>query len=161
MRSCVLNDHSLNESRVLPNHTSTTKRNEHNCCAISPSCDVIGEKGKEEGNEDEAGEDNHESEDNYLMGSTQETFSPTVLETMMRNMTVQSCVPEVMLCLKEVEPFLHTYHPPLFTREQYLSLLTCTMSHKSLKSIRNQLLALQSKSMDEKSFAPTIITILQ
>ena len=161
MYSHVLNDHPLNESRVLSNQMIITKRNEYGCCSVSHSSDIIDKKGKDANNANNANEHNEHNEhnddddddDNYLMGSTQETFSPTVLETLMRNMTVQSCIPEVMLCLKEVEPYLHTYHPPLFTREQYLSLLTCTMSHKSLKSIRNQLLALQSKSMDATIFS--------
>ena len=159
MYSCVLNDDLLSEHNSFPNSNISTKRSTYDVCSISHPTNCMNNSlyqlkrekrdcsNDNDNNEFDNNDNDNEfdNDDNYLMGNTQETFSPTVLETLMRNMTVQSCIPEVMLCLKEVEPFLHAYHPPLFTREQYCSLLTCTMSHKSLKSIRNQLLAIQSK----------------
>ena len=77
---------------------------------------------------------------------TRETFSPTVLEYMMRNMTLESCKTDVMLCLKGVEPILHQYKPMLIEKTQLPSLFASTLTHKSLLPLRNRLLDYQSGS---------------
>ena len=77
---------------------------------------------------------------------TRETFSPTVLEYMMRNMTLESCNTDVMLCLKGVEPILHQYKPMLIEKTQLPSLFASTLTHKSLLPLRNRLLDYQSGS---------------
>ena len=75
---------------------------------------------------------------------TRETFSPTVLEYMMRNMTLESCNTDVMLCLKGVEPILHQYKPMLIEKTQLLSLFASTLTHKALLPLRDRLLDYQS-----------------
>ena len=77
---------------------------------------------------------------------TQETFSPTVLEYMMRSMTLESCNADVMLCLKGVEPILHKYKPMLIKKTQLPSLFASTLTHKSLLPLRDRLLDYQSTS---------------
>ena len=62
-----------------------------------------------------------------------ESFSPTILECMMKDMTLENCNPEVMFCLKEMEPLLQKNHPPLFSKAQIPFLLSLTLSDSELK----------------------------
>lgn len=75
---------------------------------------------------------------------TRETFSPTVLEFMMRDMGVESCDADVMYCLKEVEPMLHSSFQPLLPLEQIPSLLAVTMNSKRMLPMKKKLLSMQS-----------------
>lgn len=63
-----------------------------------------------------------------------ESFSPTILECMMKDMTLENCNPEVMFCLKEMEPLLQKNHPPLFSKAQIPFLLSLTLSDSELKA---------------------------
>lgn len=75
---------------------------------------------------------------------TRETFSPTVLEFMMRDMGVESCDTDVMYCLKEVEPILHSSFQPLLPLEQIPTLLSVTMNSKRMLPMKKKLLSMQS-----------------
>lgn len=74
---------------------------------------------------------------------TRESFSPTVLEFMMRAMTPDSCDTDVMFCLKEVEPVLHTVYQPLLPLEQIPSLLAVTMNMKRMLPLKARLLQME------------------
>ena len=63
-----------------------------------------------------------------------DSFSPTILECMMKDMTLENCNPEVMFCLKEMEPLLQKNHPPLFSKAQIPFLLSLTLSDSELKA---------------------------
>ena len=53
---------------------------------------------------------------------------------MMKDMTLENCNPEVMFCLKEMEPLLQKNHPPLFSKAQIPFLLSLTLSDSELKA---------------------------
>ena len=74
---------------------------------------------------------------------TRETFSPTLLEYVMRDMDVGSCDANVMYCLKEVEPILHSSFQPLITYEQIPSLLSVTMNSRRMLPMKKKLLSMQ------------------
>ena len=78
-----------------------------------------------------------------------ESFSPTILECMMKDMTLENCNPEVMFCLKEMEPFLQKNHPPLFSKAQIPFLLSLTLSDSELKT---RLKALQRMNRNAFTF---------
>ena len=80
---------------------------------------------------------------------TRESFAPTVLEHMMKHANLQSCNPDLMLCLKEVEPLLHAQHHSIILRTQVLSLLACTMNTKRMVPIRNRLIQKQRTRDDD------------
>lgn len=80
---------------------------------------------------------------------TRESFAPTVLEHMMKHANLQSCNPDLMLCLKEVEPLLHTQHHSIIQHTQVLSLLACTMNTKRMFPIRNRLIQKQRARDDD------------
>ena len=63
-----------------------------------------------------------------------ESFSPTILECMMKDMTLENCNPEVMFCLKEMELLLQKNRPPLFSKAQIPFLLSLTLSDSELKA---------------------------
>lgn len=63
-----------------------------------------------------------------------ESFTPTVLECVMKDMTLENCNPEAMLCLKEIEPYLQKNHTPLFSKAQIPFLLSLTLSDSALKA---------------------------
>ena len=78
-----------------------------------------------------------------------ESFSPTILECMMKDMTLENCNPEVMFCLKEMELLLQKNHPPLFSKAQIPFLLSLTLSDSELKA---RLKALQRMKRDAFTF---------
>ena len=52
----------------------------------------------------------------------------------MKDMTLENCNPEVMFCLKEMEPLLQKNHPPLFSKAQIPFLLSLTLPESELKT---------------------------
>lgn len=74
---------------------------------------------------------------------SRETFSPTILEYIIRDMNVSSCHPEILFSLKDVEPLLHQTFQPLIPYSQILSLLTVTMNKRYMDDIKRRVLHLQ------------------
>lgn len=74
---------------------------------------------------------------------SRETFSPTILEHIIRDMSVSSCHPEILFSLKDVEPLLHQTFQPLIPYSQILSLLTVTMNKRYMDDIKRRVLHLQ------------------